>query len=101
MKIILKEDDEALAFLKAEVVQMVKTAIREAISEVKDGQDGQQDGLWCNTKRAQEILGVQKTKMQQIRDQAPDNGIKLSKRDRSFRYYVPSLYGYLENHKGK
>ncbi|MCB0374785.1 MAG: hypothetical protein KDD04_02590 [Sinomicrobium sp.] len=101
MKIILKEDDEALDFLKAEVVQIVKAAITEALSEVKDGQGRQENALWCNTKRAQEILGVKKTKMQQIRDRAPHNGIRLSRQGRTFRYYVPSLYGYLENHINK
>ena len=101
MKIILKEGDEALNFLKAEMTQVVKAAIIEVISEVKDGQGGQEDALWCNTKRAQEILGVKKTKMQQIRDRAPDNGIRLSKQGRTFRYYVPSLYGYLENHTNR
>ncbi len=101
MKIILKEGEEALAFLKAEITQMVKSAMIEVISEVKDTGGGEQNQLWCDTKRAQEILGVKKTKMQEIRDLAPDNGIRLSKQGRTYRYFIPSLYGYLENHTGK
>jgi len=101
MKIIYKEGEEALAFLKDEISQMVKAAVTEVLSQVTDGQNQEHNKLWCNTKRAQQILGVKRTKMQEIRDGAPNNGIKLSLQSRTYLYYVPSLYGYLENHKGK
>lgn len=101
MKIIFKEGDEALVFLKDEISQMLKAAVTEVLSQVTDGQNQEQNKLWCDTKRAQEILGVKKTKMQEIRNLAPNNGIRLILQNRIYRYYVPSLYGYLENQTGK
>ena len=98
MKVILKEDDEAYAFLKGEIKQMVKSALQEVLSEVKGDQEPTEDELWCNTKRAQEILGVQKTKMQELRDHAPENGIQMSRHGRTIRYFIPSLHQYLEKH---
>ena len=98
MKVILKEDDEAYTFLKAEIQQMVKAAMKEILNEVKGEHEQPEDEQWCDTKRAQEILGVQKTKMQELRDNAPENGIQMSKHGRTIRYYLPSLYSYLENH---
>ena len=98
MKVILKEDDEAYALLKADIKQMVKSAMKEILNEVHGGTDAAEEELWCDTKRAKEILGVQKTKMQELRDNAPENGIQISRHGRTIRYYVPSLHQYLQNH---
>lgn len=100
MKVILKEDDEAYHFLKMEIKQIVKDALKEMASEAQRTDRGEQQEQedWCDSKRAMQILGVKKTKMQEIRDNVPYNGIQMSRDGRTFRYYVPSLYAYLKNH---
>lgn len=95
MKVILKEDDEAYEMLKADIKQMFKDAFKEAIEESKANADDKEKELWCDTIRAQQILGVRKTKMQQLRDGSPENGIIMSKEGRKIRYDVSSLYQYL------
>lgn len=96
MKVILKEDDEAYEMLKADIKQLFKSAVKEVIEEAKGVVSGSPNNeLWCDTRRAQEILGVRKTKMQQLRDGSPQNGIIMSKEGRTIRYEIASLYAYL------
>lgn len=97
MKVILKEDDEAYSFLKNEIMFLVKSAIKEVLTEAASIEKEEPEDEWCNTKRAQEILKVKATKMQEIRDNSPHNGIKMSKYGKAYRYYIPSLYQYIEN----
>lgn len=97
MKVILKEDDEAYNFFKAEMREVVKSAFAELLDEfLKEKNTEHPAEEWCDSKRAMEILGVRKTKMQEIRDHAPHNGIRISKDGRTMRYHVPSLYEYLK-----
>lgn len=96
MKVILKEDDEAFMFLRGEIQQMVKSGITEAMKELKGNREQKQEEQWCDSKRAMQILGVRKTKMQELRDNSPQNGIQMSKHGRTIRYHVPSLHRYLE-----
>ncbi len=97
MKIILKEDDEAILYLKNEIRSTVKDAFRELMGEISGKKEvRKEEDEWCDSKRAREILGVKKTKMQEIRDNSPQNGIRISRESRPFRYYVPSLITYLE-----
>ena len=98
MKVILKEDDEAYDLLKADIKQMVKSALQEVLTEMSDNKDSEgEDQLWCGSEKAREILGIRKTKMQELRDHSPENGIKISRYGRTIRYYVPSLHQYLLN----
>lgn len=94
MKFIFDQDDTAL--LKGEIKQMVKSALEEVVAELKATEEPCEVEIWCGTKRAQEILGVRKTKMQTIRDNSPENGIQISRDGRTIRYLVSSLEKYLE-----
>ena len=98
MKVILKEDDEAYALLKADIKHMVKSAMKEILNEIQGDSTTTENELWCDTERAKEILGVERSKLQRLRDGSPENGIQISRHGRTIRYYVPSLHSYLENH---
>ena len=99
MKVILKENDEAYAFLKGEIKGMVKTAMKEVLEEVgakKERPHQKEEEKWCDTKRAMKILGVKSSKMQELRDNSPMNGIRISRTGKKYSYEVVSLYAYLE-----
>ncbi len=98
MKVILKEGDEAYDLLMADIKLSIKQAVRELIHEVKEGEDKTEEEEWCGSERAREILGVGKTKMQELRDHSPQNGIIIRKPSpRRIRYHVPSLHRWLRS----
>lgn len=97
MKVIFKEDDEAFDFLKHELEKMISSAVK-GIMEKIDNKEEKQEELWCDSKRAQEILKCKKTKLQQLRDHSPDNGIILTRHGRKYEYYVPSLHEFKQRH---
>lgn len=102
MKVILLEDDPALAMLTAELKAAMKEACLEVLEEYKATHKPEPQGEeanWVDGNKAREILGVKKTKMQCLRDNSPMNGIVFSQHGRTLRYYKPSLFKYLEKHK--
>ena len=98
MKVILLEGDDAYNMLKGDIKEIVKSAMKEIVEESqKETLSSKEEELWVSTKEAMKILGIKgSAKMQEIRDNSPMNGIKISKNGRIFRYYKPSLQKFLE-----
>ena len=94
MKILLFEEDEAYNLLKDDLSALVRVAIEEALSDMKP--EPVEEDLWVGTKEAMKILGIRgSAKMQEIRDNSPMNGIRISKNGRIYRYFKPSLLSFL------
>ncbi len=97
MKVIFKEDDETFDFLRQEIQKMISSAMNNILIKLENKDEPVQE-QWCDSKRAQEILNCKKTKLQQLRDHSPDNGIILTRHGRSYEYYVPSLLEFKQRH---
>lgn len=100
MKIVVLEGDEAIAYLDElanRVSETVLEKIEKRLNNLPDKSE-KNDEIWCGTEKAKEILGVERSKMQKLRDNSPENGIQISREGRTIRYYVPSLYQYIQNH---
>ncbi|SHJ48081.1 helix-turn-helix domain-containing protein [Aquimarina spongiae] len=91
MEIIVFES-EAYHHLQREMLQMVRTTIREAKEEALANMDPAND--WLSTEEAKKLLGVKsKTKMQELRD---FDEIRYSKAGKVIRYSKKSILEYLE-----
>ena len=102
MKIILKEDQDAEDFFD----QLINRAVQRATHQFRDTLEDftrkieKPKDKWVSTEEAKKILGVKsKNKMQQLRDESPLNGIIVSQHGRTYRYFEPSLYKFLEKNK--
>lgn len=99
MKIILKEDDEALQMFEELINQVADSVVRRVEHRLKEISNDSKtnENMWVSVTEAKDILGIRsKKKMQQIRDQSPMNGIIISKHGRTFRYHKLSLLRYLD-----
>ena len=97
MKVILKEGEDAEAFIE-QIITRVNHRFINTIEELIRGMNSTSDE-WISTEEAKKILGVKsKSKIQQLRDESPMNGLIISQHGRTFRYFKPSLYNFLEKH---
>ncbi len=98
MKVLLYEGDEAYDLLKTEIKNIVKSALSEIISEsTKNLEKVRSDDEWISKIEAMRILKIKgSSKMQEIRDNSPLNGILISKVGGIYLYYKPSLLKFLE-----
>ncbi len=91
MEIIVLES-EAYQSLQREMLQMVRTTIREAKEEALANMDPAND--WLSAVEAKNLLGIKsKTKLQELRDL---DEIKFSKAGKVIRYSKRSILEYLE-----
>lgn len=97
MKVILHEDDDAYQLLMADIKEMVKIALVEVRAGViPDIPEEEEVKEWCNSKEAMRILDCKTTKLQEIRDNSPFNGVVIKKPSpRKIKYNIDSLYKYL------
>lgn len=99
MKIILKEGEEAEAFIEELInraVERMGMQLKRVVEEAVTTPD-RNDDQWVLTPEAKRILGIKsKNKIQQLRDESPRNGLIVSQVGRTYRYFKPSLYKYLE-----
>ncbi|MEM9024647.1 MAG: hypothetical protein AAGB22_12955 [Bacteroidota bacterium] len=94
MKVILLEDDQALAMLENSLQSAVSAALREVVDEVRKHAQEPPDEFVEDTE-AKRILGCQRTKLQELRNGSPMNGIIISKDGRKIKYLRSSLNEYL------
>lgn len=91
MEIIVLES-EAFKTLQQQMLQMVRTTIREAKEEALANMDPAND--WLSTEEAKKLLGIKsKTKLQELRDY---DEIVYSKAGRVIKYSKRSILDYLE-----
>ncbi len=102
MKIILKEGEEAEAFIERiieKTASRIAMKVDNRLEEMSQNNTSKRETKWVSTTEAKKILGIKsKGKMQQIRDESPMNGIIISQHGRTFRYERASLYKYLKKH---
>ena len=85
---------EAYQSLHREMMQLVRTSIREAKEEALANMDPAND--WLSAAEAKELLGIRsKTKLQELRD---FDEIRYSKAGKVIRYSKKSILEYLERH---
>jgi len=90
----VKITQEQLRTIIAEAVQI---ALVQSGSNI--GAETQEVLNWIDPPEAMKILGVTgSTKMQELRDASPGNGIVFSKHGRIIKYYRPSLLDFLKRH---
>ncbi len=93
MEVIVLES-EAFQNLKKELMQLVRTTIREAKEEALANMDPAND--WLSAVEAKELLGIKsKTKLQELRD---CDEIRFSKAGKVIRYSKKSILEYLNRH---
>lgn len=91
MEIIVLES-EAFKTLQQQMLQLVRTNIREAKEEALANMDPAND--WLSTEEAKKLLGIKsKTKLQELRDYGE---IMYSKGGRVIKYSKRSILDYLE-----
>ena len=98
MKVILLEGDEAFEFWKAQMLGIVEEAVANAMAQQPEKKSNQVDEAdpWCFSEEARRILGCGKTKLQELRDGAPENGLKIFRiSPRKYKYDRQSLYDYI------
>ncbi|MDN5201157.1 hypothetical protein QQ008_07285 [Fulvivirgaceae bacterium BMA10] len=104
MKVILRENEDAEDFFEElinKAVDRVSNHLKSVIEEVVSNTD-KSDDQWVSTEEAKRILGIKsKNKIQQLRDESPMNGLIVSQHGRTYRYFKPSLYKFLDKHKLK
>lgn len=102
MKIILKEGEEAEQFLTSIIdraAERIANRFDLQLQEIAQQTSTKKEKKWVTLAEAKEILGVRsKSKMQQIRDESPMNGIIISQHGRIFRYERASLLKYIQKH---
>ncbi len=102
MKIILKEGEEAEAFIEhiiERAANRIAMKMDDQLQEIAKNASPKREKKWVSGEEAKEILGVKsRKKMQQIRDESPMNGIIISQHGRIFRYDRASLLKYLQKH---
>lgn len=93
MEVIVLES-EAYQHLQKEMMQLVRTTIREAKEEAMANMDPAND--WLSAVEAKELLGIKsKTKLQELRD---CDEIRFSKAGKVIRYSKRSILEYLDRH---
>ncbi len=93
MEIIVLES-EAYTKLQKEMMQMLRTTVREAKEEALANMDPAND--WLSTQEAKKLLGIKsKTKMQELRDY---DEIVYSKAGKIIKYSKKSILAYLDRH---
>ncbi|OED35739.1 hypothetical protein AB832_06165 [Flavobacteriaceae bacterium (ex Bugula neritina AB1)] len=93
MEIIVLES-EAYTQLQKEMMQMLRTTVREAKEEALANMDPAND--WLSTQEAKKLLGIKsKTKMQELRDY---DEIIYSKAGKIIKYSKKSILAYLNRH---
>ncbi|GAA4277030.1 helix-turn-helix domain-containing protein [Aquimarina mytili] len=93
MEIIVFES-EAYLNLQREMLQIVRTTIREAKEEALANMDPAND--WLSPEEAKSLLGIKsKTKLQELRD---FDEILYSKAGKVIRYSKTSILEYLNRH---
>lgn len=97
MKVILKEEEEAEKFFNELVNRVVDRMLHKFEARIKELQkqaNNEREELWTSKEEAKKILGVKcNKKMQFLRDH---NLIRCSQHGKIIRYYVPSLFEFLE-----
>lgn len=93
MEVIVLES-EAYQQLQKEMMQLVRTTVREAKEEALANMDPAND--WLSTEEAKQLLGIKsKTKLQELRDY---DAIVFSKAGKVIKYSKKSILAYLERH---
>ncbi|MBQ4818863.1 helix-turn-helix domain-containing protein [Aquimarina sp. MMG016] len=93
MEIIVFES-EAYKKLQSDIMQMMRTSIREAKEEALANMDPAND--WLSAEEAKKLLGIKsKTKLQELRD---CDEIVFSKAGRVIKYSKKSILDYLNRH---
>lgn len=104
LKIIMKEDSEAEAFIESIINQTANRIAGKLHASILIQQE-QRSGIsqdWLNTEEAMKYLKVGKNTMQKLRDESPMNGIVITQvSDRNFLYSQKSLHEYLEKRRLK
>lgn len=100
MKIILKEEAEAEAFIHSiihKTANQVIGRLKDSIELLQKRGNTQNIDEWLNTEETMNFLKVGKNTMQKLRDESPMNGIIISQvSERNYLYNLKSLQQYLE-----
>ena len=100
MKIILKEESEAEAFIHSiinKTANQVIGRLKDSIELLHKRGSSQNTEVWLNTEETMNFLKVGKNTMQKLRDESPMNGIIISQvSERNYLYNLKSLQQYLE-----
>lgn len=98
MKVILLENDEAITFLEQRITQAMKTMMEQYLPELKQVTTPSRPvNEWCDTHEALKLLGISKSKLQQLRDESHTNGLLFIKLGRTCRYHIPSIQQFIKN----
>ena len=100
MKIILKEESEAEAFIHSiinKTANQVIGRLKDSIELLHNRNSGLNTVEWLNTEETMKFLKIGKNTMQKLRDESPLNGIIISQvSERNYLYNLDSLKKYLE-----
>lgn len=101
MKVIFEENDETLHFLEYRIKQIVEKSVSQilakTLSEMNNINVRKREEEWCDTDKALKILDVSRSYLQKLRDGSPENGVIFNKPGKKCRYFVPSLYQFMES----